>query len=139
MTETIFVDSFAWIAAINKSDEYHEISLRIIDDFLDKGVKFITTNYVVIETINALSKVEIRKAVVEFVDRLQKSPSVRIIKITDEIYDKAWVLFKQRNDKSWGITDCASFEVMSMFNVKKALTNDKHFEQAGYHVVMKNV
>ena len=54
MIEPIFVDSFAWIAAINKSDNYHEISLRILEELLNKHAKLITTNYVVVETINAL-------------------------------------------------------------------------------------
>ncbi|MEW6215233.1 MAG: PIN domain-containing protein [Nitrospirota bacterium] len=96
-----------------------------------------TSNYVVVETINALSKVEFRKAVIEFIDKLEKSPSVEIVKITDEIYNNAWALYQQRMDKDWGITDCTSFEVMQMFNVKKAFTNDKHFEQAGYSLLVK--
>ncbi|MDL1977908.1 MAG: hypothetical protein LWX52_07410 [Deltaproteobacteria bacterium] len=51
MIEPVFVDSFAWIAAINKSDNYHEISLRILEELLNKQAKLITTNYVVVETI----------------------------------------------------------------------------------------
>ncbi len=132
MTEAIFVDSFAWIATINKSDNYHEISLRILEELLNKQAKLITTNYVLIETINALSKREFRKTVIEFIDKLEKSPSVQIVKITDEIYNNAWTLYQQRIDKDWGITDCTSFEVMKVFNIKKAFTNDKHFDQAGY-------
>ncbi len=137
MKDAVFVDSFAWIAAINKSDNYNEIVLKVLESLLKQKVKLITTNYVVIEAINALSRVEFRKTVVEFVDRLQKSPSVEIVKITDEIYNSAWELYKQRKDKNWGITDCTSFEVMRIFGIKKAFTNDKHFEQAGYLAVLK--
>lgn len=35
MTMAVFVDSFAWIAAINKSDNYHEVALRVLEDLLD--------------------------------------------------------------------------------------------------------
>lgn len=132
MTETIFVDSFAWIAAINKSDNHHKASLKAIDGLLKKSLKLVTTNYVIIETINALSKADYRKAVIAFMDKLEKSPSVEIIKITDEIYKNAWTLYQERMDKDWGITDCTSFEVMQMLDIKIAFTNDKHFEQAGY-------
>ncbi len=69
MIRAFFVDSFAWIAAINKSDNYHEVALRILEDLLSKQAKLFTTNYVIIETINALSKMEFRKAVVEFIDK----------------------------------------------------------------------
>lgn len=137
MRDAVFVDSFAWIAAINKTDNYNEIVLKTLESLLKQKAKLITTNYIVIETINALSRVEFRKAVVEFVDRLQKSPSVEIVKVTDEIYNSAWELYKQRKDKNWGITDCTSFEVMRILGVKKAFTNDKHFEQAGYSVILK--
>lgn len=137
MTEAVFVDSFTWIAVINKSDNYHEVSLKTMEELLNKHVKLITTNYVVVETINALSKVEFRKAVIEFIDKLEKSPSVKIVKITDEIYNSAWTFYQQRMDKDWGITDCTSFEVMRMFNIKKAFTNDKHFKQAGYSSMVK--
>src|SRR3990172_3452877 len=67
MTKSVFVDSFAWIAAINKSDNYHNVTLRIIADLLGKNSKLFTTNYVIIETINALSKKEYRNTVVEFI------------------------------------------------------------------------
>jgi predicted nucleic acid-binding protein len=40
-------------------------------------------------------------------------------------------------DKDWGITDCTSFEVMQMFNIRKAFTGDKHFAQAGYSLIVK--
>src|SRR3990167_7829450 len=99
MTEAVFVDSFTWIAVINKSDNYHEVSLKTMEELLNKHVKLITTNYVVIETINALSKVEFRKAVIEFIDKLEKSPSVEIVKITDNVYNNAWTFYQQRMDK----------------------------------------
>ncbi len=113
------------------------MGLRVFEDLLGKQAKLFTTNYVIIETINALSKVEFRKAVVEFIDKLEKSPSVEIIKITDETYNNAWRLYQQRMDKDWGITDCTSFEAMKMLDIKRAFTNDKHFEQAGFSLVVK--
>lgn len=137
MTEVIFVDTFAWVAVINKSDNYHKICLKTLKLFLRKKVKFITTNYVIIETINALSKIEFRKSVIEFINKLETSPSVEIIKITDEIYNNAWILYQKRIDKDWGITDCTSFEVMRMLNIKKAFTFDRHFEQAGYSLALQ--
>ena len=40
-------------------------------------------------------------------------------------------------DKDWGITDCTSFEAMKVLDIKKAFTNDRHFEQAGFSLVVK--
>lgn len=137
MKDAVFVDSFAWIAAINRTDNYHAVVLKTLENLIKHKIKLITTSFVIVETINALSKVEFRKSVIEFVDKLQKSPSIEIVKITDEIHSSSWELYKQRKDKNWGITDCTSFEVMRILGIKKAFTNDKHFEQAGYSLVLK--
>ncbi len=127
MAEVVFVDTFAWVAIINKSDNYHKICLKTLELFLRKKVRFVTTNYVIIETINALSKVEFRSALIAFINKLEKSPSVEIVNITDDIYKNAWALYQKRTDKDWGITDCTSFEVMRMLDIKKAFTFDRHF------------
>ena len=137
MTRSVFVDSFAWIASINRSDNYHDICLKTVAELLHKQVKLFTTNYVILETINALSKADFRKAVIEFVNKLEQSPSVEIITITEDTYRKAWRLYTQRMDKDWGITDCTSFEVMKMYSMKKVFTNYKHFEQAGFSLLIK--
>ncbi len=41
MIKNVFVDSFVWIAAINKSDNYHEISLKTIEELLSRQVKLL--------------------------------------------------------------------------------------------------
>jgi len=59
MNNQIFVDSFAWIAIINKSDNYHQVCVDLLNKLLKQQAKLLTTNYILIETINALSKAEL--------------------------------------------------------------------------------
>lgn len=35
-------------------------------------------------------------------------------------------------DKTWGLVDCVSFEVMLDHDSRDAFTPDRHFEQAGF-------
>ena len=49
-----------------------------------------------------------------------------------ELEAAAWELFRQRPDKTWGVTDCASFVVMKQLGIETAFTVDRHFEQAGF-------
>jgi len=40
--------------------------------------------------------------------------------------------FSKHNDKSWSFTDCFSFCLMKDFKLRRALTKDDHFQQAGF-------
>jgi predicted nucleic acid-binding protein len=46
-------------------------------------------------------------------------------------------LYSQRPDKEWTLTDCISFVVMHEENLTGALTEDHHFEQAGFTALLK--
>ena len=39
---------------------------------------------------------------------------------------------EHEGDKSFSVTDCSSFVVMKERRIKAALTNDRHFVQAGF-------
>ena len=41
-------------------------------------------------------------------------------------------LYESRPDKEWSLTDCISFVVMKKEGIVEALTEDRHFEQAGF-------
>jgi len=67
---------------------------------------------------------------------LQKSAFVKIIPASSELFTKALKLYEQRPDKSWGLTDCASFVAMAENNLTDALTTDEHFRQAGFKALL---
>jgi uncharacterized protein len=46
-------------------------------------------------------------------------------------------LYHSRPDKRWSLTDCISFTVMKEEGIAEALTGDHHFEQAGFHALLK--
>jgi predicted nucleic acid-binding protein len=37
----------------------------------------------------------------------------------------------------WGLIDCVSFVVMKELGIIDALSADKHFEQAGFNILIK--
>jgi predicted nucleic acid-binding protein len=47
-------------------------------------------------------------------------------------------LYGTRPDKEWSLTDCISFVVMKREGLTDALTGDRHFEQAGFKVLLSN-
>jgi predicted nucleic acid-binding protein len=62
---------------------------------------------------------------------------VEIVSLSENLYRQAFRLYRQRQDKEWGLVDCLSFVVMIERGVKAALTSDVHFQQAGFQVLLK--
>lgn len=56
---------------------------------------------------------------------------------SSEQFDAALDLYSQRHDKTWGLTDCVSFCIMSERGIQEALAYDHHFEQAGFRPLLR--
>ncbi len=46
-------------------------------------------------------------------------------------------IYEKYSDKEWGLTDVSSFAVMNKFEIAEAFTDDKHFEQFGFKILLK--
>jgi len=137
MNDLVFVDTSAWLALINKSDTFHVKAKNIRDILLRDNIQFIVTDYVIVEVANSLSKIPWRSSAIQLINSIQLSENIRVVEINKEIYNEAWGLYSNRTDKEWGLTDCASFVVMKRYAITVAFTNDHHFEQMGFNILLK--
>lgn len=137
MRDRYFVDTVCWIGLLNKDDELHELADKEYKHLMKSGVRLITTTAVLNEVANALSNPGFRSAVVEFHNCLRLSSRVDIIFIDQELWSSGWKLYEERSDKAWSLTDCFSIVVIEREGLKKVLTNDRHFEQAGFQAVLR--
>lgn len=135
--KTVFVDTSAWLALINKTDHLHHEAKKVRDDLIEQGARLLVTDYILVETANALSRIPFRKAVVQLISFIQSSEDIQVIQIDNGLFQEAWGLYSERIDKEWSLTDCASFAVMTGMGLKEAFTSDHHFEQAGFTILMK--
>jgi uncharacterized protein len=94
-----------------------------------------TTAAVLIEIGNALSSSN-RSGAAEFIDEMHRADNAHIANIDSQLLQKALQLYRDRNDKTWGLTDCLSFVVMSENALSDALTADHHFIQAGFNALL---
>jgi hypothetical protein len=46
-------------------------------------------------------------------------------------------LYSQRPDKGYSLADCISMQTMRREGLTEALTNDRHFEQEGFHALFR--
>ena len=97
----------------------------------------VTTSLVLIELADGLSRLQHRVLAIQIVDRLRDSDRVEIVQSDESLESRAWQLFRERSDKEWGMTDCVTMTLMADRGIDDALTEDHHFEQAGFTVLLK--
>ncbi len=127
-----FADSGYWIALLNPRDELHETAVQVSSGF---GTTIIVTSEMVLtEVLNhfAESGQFLRSTACAFVERLCDSPDCQVVPQTSGLFRNALRHYKQRPDKNWSLTDCASILMMESEGVKEVLTHDRHFQQAGF-------
>ena len=137
MTSEVFLDTGYSIALSVESDELHERAEKLAERLEAEQTRLVTTQAILLEIGNALSKERYRAAAVELFDALEEDPLVEIVPLTKEIFAQALDLFRSRPDKEWGLVDCVSFIVMRERGLTEALTPDKHYEQAGFRALLR--
>lgn len=136
MTEFFLDTSFA-IALSSVTDQNHARAAQLANHIETDKTRLVTTQAILLEIGNALSKPRYRAAAIQLLESLETDPSVEVVLITNSLYKLAFNLFKQREDKEWGLVDCISFIVMQDRGITDALTADTHFQQAGFRALLR--
>jgi len=131
----IFLDTCGILALVNKRDSLHEKAQKVNESLLLQNVRFLTTDYILAEVGNALAKN--KRLAVRALKHLQESEDTEVVKITEELLNEALKIYEKYADKEWGLTDVSSFAVMKKFKISEALTDDRHFEQFGFTILLK--
>jgi uncharacterized protein len=136
MTEVFLDTSFA-IALSATTDQSHARAVDLANQLEKNGTRLVTTQAILLEIGNALSKQRYRVAAIQLLESLMADPNVEIISLSNELYNAAFDLFRKRLDKEWGLIDCVSFVVMQERGILEALTADEHFNQAGFRALLQ--
>jgi predicted nucleic acid-binding protein len=131
---TVVADTFVLIAWLNPRDNAHAVVAAYLDGFTGQ---LVTTEWVLVELVDALSAPEARAKVVAFVQAVRAAPLFDVVGYVPNVYQAGSHLFANRPDKAWSLTDCISFGVMSERGLSDALTADHDFEHAGFRAVFK--
>jgi hypothetical protein len=134
----IFLDTFYLQALADYQDDAHQLALGMTDNY----GKFlsVTSEMVLTELLNALcGRGEyLRDAALSIVDNLRQDSTVQIIPQTSQLFDQALTFYRQRRDKSYSLTDCASMLIMRQEKISDVLTFDRHFQQEGFNALLRN-
>lgn len=129
MKPAIFIDTSYFLALVNGRDKYHQAAKDIAAQVTPP---FITSDAVLFELGNALSKPPHRMLGIHALRQIRADAGIEIVHIEPELFAQTIAFYQSRPDKAWGLTDCSSFVIMQQRGLQEALTADTHFEQAGF-------
>ncbi|MGA3171695.1 MAG: PIN domain-containing protein [Chthoniobacteraceae bacterium] len=131
----VFADTAFFLALINPRDRYHQSATRLNSRL---NAPLVTTAWVLLEFANAISASHARKSFERILVRLRSESDAKIIAPEPDLFDRGCDLYISRPDKDWSLTDCISFIVMEGEGLTDALTADRHFEQAGFKILLQD-
>jgi hypothetical protein len=134
MAKSLFVDTAGWMMLADASDPLHGRAAAYRDAWLESGGLFVSTDYVLDETITLIRLRLGLGAAEEWWNQVEASRRLLWEWIDPVRAEKArrW-LFRWR-DKEFSFTDCTSFVIMKERRLRVALTSDRHFAQAGFEI-----
>lgn len=130
----VFVDTGAWLALSDKSDQYHEKAAFQAKKYIEEEFEFITSNLVIHETFMLLSRRISRKTALFFLAEICNDSHVQIFHSDQAIEYDAFELIRMYIDQDFSIADCVSFVIMKREGLKRVFTFDKHFKTMKFTV-----
>lgn len=133
---SVFADTLYWIAVVIPGDQWHGPATRAHASL--GAVRLLTTDEVLGEVLTLLSRggERIRQLAVNMVRAILSDPNVRVLHQSRESFLGGVRLYADRRDKTYSLTDCISMNAMRSADVMEILTNDRHFEQEGFRVLI---
>jgi len=133
MLPRIFIDTSAFLALEDESDQYHEGAIQFREQVLRRRrYEIVTTSYIMDETLTLIRFRMGINASIDFSKKLRKSEVVKIVRVSRGIEEKSLDTFERYADKDFSFTDCVSFVVMLEMGIKEAFAFDQHFDQMGF-------
>jgi uncharacterized protein len=133
----VFADTAYWVAILNKKDSLHGLAKNVSQQ--RTGDILVTPEMVLTEFANFFCErgAFFRKSAGELIQEIRNDPNIEIELQTTSLFQRGLAEYLRYEDKQWSLTDCASISVMRNRGLVEVLTDDHHFEQAGFTILLK--
>ena len=129
----MFADTAFYVAIINERDALHLAAREFSKQY--RG-HIVTTEYVLVELGNWFARSAHRNRFGYLIQQVFGDSKTTIVPAERSLLLEGVDLYVSRADKDWSLTDCVSFIVMRQFALTDALTDDHHFAQAGFNLLL---
>lgn len=134
----VFADTLYWIAVSRPGDPWAAAAQAARMSVA--RARIVTTEEVLSEFLTALSRSgpAIRSTAVQVVRAIINSLDVHVVAQSHESFADGLDLYATRADESYSLVDCISMQTMRRLNIRQVLTNDHHFAQDGFSVLIQS-
>jgi predicted nucleic acid-binding protein len=109
--DRLFLDTAFIQALLNRRDQHHARALELWPRVRSAREVWVT-EAVLVEVGNALSSFH-REGATRFIRLCYETRNIHVVGVDRGLLSRALELYEGRQDKTWGLTDCISFVVMS--------------------------
>jgi predicted nucleic acid-binding protein len=132
----VYADAQYFVAVINYKDQSHADALAASQAL--HAVTIVTTEEALTEVLAFFAERgdHLRSVAVAYVDDILGDPDIIVRPQSHQSFLDGYALYKARPDKGYSLTDCILMNAMRCDGVTEILTNDDHFTQEGFTVLL---
>jgi predicted nucleic acid-binding protein len=132
----VFADTFYWYGLANRRDQWHQAVLQAKTTVSDRRI--VTTQEVLVEFASAMASNEfLRSAASTLIESILADSKYVVLPQTHSSFLAGLQLYRDRPDKQYSLVDCISMNACRAEGIHEVLTNDHHFEQEGFAILIR--
>jgi uncharacterized protein len=129
----IFVDTWAWIALLDDTDQYHHEAEKAHRELQTKHRKYVTSDFVLNELINyvySIGPAAKAEATISALLSRADAGTHLLVHVSPQQFRRAWDLRRKFHDKpDISFVEFTSMVVMQDLGILDVFTGDNHFRQ----------
>jgi len=130
MTNQVFIDTSAFYALMDGSDQFHQQAGRHWLEMVEEGIQLSTNNYIIVESLALLqSRLGFEAADLWYRDILGV---VDLLRVEEPAHQMGYELWLSLGRRKLSLVDCISFVTMRSNKIELFFGFDKHFEEQGF-------
>jgi len=128
--KAVFIDTSAFLAALDKGDKFHTEAAKKWSVLARGKSELWTTDYVRLESWSLIQRRMGAEAVKSFQD--DWLPLCKIHEVGPDGFERAAAQWRIAQRRNLSLVDLTSFDAMRQLAIRTALAFDQHFQEMGY-------
>ncbi len=134
---TVFVDTAALVALLNRDDSLHDRAVGVRDALASNRSRLVISHWIFTELLGLAAGKAWRAAALNALERFAESRLTTVVAVSEASWREGLALYQGRSDKAWSLVDCISMTICRREGITSVFTHDHHFAQGGFKVLLR--